>query len=459
MKRNIFILVFLLLCGLSVFAQKLSIRDSGEMIAYNGEGKYSIIIIVANDTYKLTFSTSQDGPDGSLIESEGQVVTGNQIAYTLTFESEASYGSTLKIECPGYNLLDLPIRLSPNQAIKYYVEDPEDPETKECSEKHWLIGEKYYLASNYVRAKDAYEESLNCWSLSSKIRKDEIEKRIADVDLILHYMKESANINLNYRELYTNYAAIVELNEYDVNAKKKRDEYGEAYANQCTSLKTIATTLLMEKKDVEKATTALNKYIEGGCGEIDWATSKLEEVKRWKKQFSRHTLTYEYAKEASLGLSTGNYNVGRSSGYFTLRMDPDIFKAFRMEDADTLQAEVNVSFGFTIPLFSHDLKSSSNVGLWLFLGPGMTMLTKIGEKYVTAPGDDGDQMPIENTERYKYHFAASPEAGLLFKIPIPGSQHHQIALRYTFQYRYAFKKEDVDLIGKTSNVFGIGFTF
>jgi hypothetical protein len=168
-------------------------------------------------------------------------------------------------------------------------------------------------------------------------------------------------------------------------------------------------------------------------------------------------LTYEYTKGASLGFSTGNYNIGNSSGYFTLRMNSNIFDAFRMEDTDTLQTELNVSIGFTIPLYHLDLKSSSNVGLWLFFGPGATVLADIGQKHPTDEEGESTQEP--NKSRYKYHVAVSPEAGLLLKIPLPGTQRHQLALRYTFQYRYATEKKDVDLIGKTRNVLGIGYTF
>ncbi|MDR1631726.1 MAG: hypothetical protein LBR97_02420 [Dysgonamonadaceae bacterium] len=470
MKKIILFLVLTFICSITVKAQKFTVRQLPDLVAFNGEGKYAIIIILTHDSYKLSFSTPQDGPDGSLIENIDRRQIGNQVEHTLTFECKAANGSLLRIDCPGYNRLELPIKLSPNEAIKYYIEDPEDPETKACSDKYRLLGEKYLRASNsehsdfsaYERSKEAFEESLKCWTITSESDSAMLNKRIRNIDSLIYYIQEAESGRYNNKKIYDYYEAAYQINPDDENITRKRREFNQKYRQECQEYRRDAEQLLKEKKDVKETNAVLEKIIDLGCSDTDsdWAKGGLREVERWKNTFSRHTLTYEYEKGTSLGISTGNYNIDNSSGYFTLRMNPNIFDAFRMKDADTLQTELNVSFGWTIPIFHWDLKSSSNVGLWLFFGPGATMLANIGQKYTTVEEEEEEESTQEpNDSRYKYHFALSPEAGLLLKIPIPGSQRRQLALRYTYQYRYAIEKDDVDLIGKTKQVLGIGFTF
>jgi len=462
MKKIILFLVSALICSITVKAQMLTVKQMPDLVAFNGEGKYAIIIILAHNSYDLKFSTNQDGPDGSLIENIDQKQIGNQIESTLTFECKAANGATLRIDCPGYNRFTLPINLSPNEAVKYYIDDPEDPETKACSEKYRLLGEKYFLSAVYDKAKDAFKESLKCWTVTSGVDSSLINKRLSDIDSLNYYLQtaEFADKKYDYKKSSECYDAAFIINPDDRSIVNKRRESFQKYDQVCKEQRSKAE-LLLKRKDGKSLKPVLEKVIELNCSDVDvnWAKDKMLDIERWKNLQSRHTLTYEYAKGASLGFSSGNYNVDNSSGYFTLRFNPNLFDAFRMDDTDILQTELNVSFGFTLPVYIYDIESSSNTGLWLFFGPGGTVLANIGQKYITDNNEGGEPIQKVNTSRYNYHYAVSPEIGLLLKIPLPGSESHQIALRYTFQYRYAIQKADVDLIGKIRHVFGVGFTF
>ena len=463
MKKIILFLLLALIGNITVNAKTLTIKQLPDIVGYNGEGKYGIFIILAHNYFQLEFSTNQDGPDGSLIENlDKEIVNGNQTKYTLTFDCKRAYKNQLQIKCLGYDQLNLPILLESNQAIKYSIDDPEIPDTKECPEKHRLLGERYFSMTSYDRAKDEFNESLNCWTITSGVDSANVNKRIRDIDSLTFFIREAelAEKGYDFKKAKTCYEAAYKINPFDNKIEIKKIEINNIISRDCQNNREKADRYF-KQKDAEKLTPVLESIINMDCSSIDvnWAKDKQIEMENWKNMKSRHVLTYEYDKGASLGISSGNYNVDNTSGYFTLRLNPNIFNIFRMADTDTLQTELNVSFGFTIPLYHHDLKSSSNIGVWLFFGPGGTMLANIGQKYTTDFSETEESAQKINDSRYNFHYAISPEAGLLFKIPIPGSQNHQIALRYTFQYRYAIDKKDIDLIGKTRHVFGIGFTF
>jgi hypothetical protein len=196
------------------------------------------------------------------------------------------------------------------------------------------------------------------------------------------------------------------------------------------------------EKDYENAKDLYKKVVSLGCYNSANATVRLQEIKEIEKnkQQLSHVLTYEYADNTSIGISTGNYKEHKTSGYFTLRLNPDVFETMRSNLEDSKKPEINVSFGWTIKTVKP---------IWIFFGPGYT---GVGE-YVY----DEEDINKEDDPKIKIHSAVSPEIGLLGKIKI--TKGFGVALRYTFQYRFALKKDTEDYIGKTKHVFGFGFCF
>jgi len=101
-----------------------------------------------------------------------------------------------------------------------------------------------------------------------------------------------------------------------------------------------------------------------------------------------------------------------------------------------------MSFGWTLhtPL---DVKNA--FGLWMFFGPGATSVFNVN---------------YQSMSETKFHpiFAISPEVGAMMKIRI--AKKDVLALRYTYQYRYALKKAEEQYFGGISNhVFGVGFCY
>jgi hypothetical protein len=459
MKKIAFIFIFIcFVC--SVKAQgELKPTKLNDMIAYNGEGKYGIIIIQTHEYFRLKFSTNLDGPNGSLIEKETKkVIGGVQIEYTLTFDAKKASGTVLNIECQGYRLLSIPITLSANEAIKYYVDDPGYPGSKNCSKAHKLYADEFFDAAAYDKAKDEYQAALDCWDVTFDVDSAELKLKISNVDQITSLLKDIADAESkkDYHLIYDIYRTAYTLNAKDPSLKKKYLESMNDFNNECNRCYEEAERLFLLKKYSE-ASDMFQQVIDWDCPNRLQAARKQPEAQRMheegKNLLSYHVLTYEYQKSASFGFSSGNYKVNKTSGYFTLRFDPQIFETFRLEKNGSLAAEADMSFGFTIPLkflqFPVKIKDETYTGLWLFLGPGMTDLLQVSPE---------DSTPLSETSRYTNHLAVSPEAGLLLKIPLWTNKSHLI-LRYTYQYRYTLKKDDQDLIGKSKNVIGFGFSF
>jgi hypothetical protein len=191
------------------------------------------------------------------------------------------------------------------------------------------------------------------------------------------------------------------------------------------------------ENDYNNAEDLYNQVVAQYCAASASAIRRLQEI-RIKRQLP-HVLTYEYAKNASIGISTGNYKDNHVAAYFTLRLNPAVFELLRDDQKEKDKPELNVSFGWTFKTIKP---------VWLFFGPGYTAVSE----------NIYDETDIDREDpKLKIYHAISPEAGILCKFNLSGKIG--VALRYTYQYRFALKKEQEDYIGKIRHVFGAGFCF
>jgi hypothetical protein len=187
-----------------------------------------------------------------------------------------------------------------------------------------------------------------------------------------------------------------------------------------------------EERNYQRAQPLYEKVIERSCNESSIAYERLQAM----SVKHPHVLTCEFALNTPFGISSGNYKDHKVSGYFTLRFNSELFELLRTAEDEKLKPELNVSFGWTVKVIKP---------VWVFFGPGYTGVGK----YIVESDDDKLKLKINH--------AISPEVGLLGKIVL--ADKIGIALRYTFQYRFALEKENIDYIGKTRHVLGIGFCF
>ncbi|MDR2385351.1 MAG: hypothetical protein LBD80_06800 [Tannerella sp.] len=394
MKYGFYFFALMLSITGNMTAQELKYEQTPENIAYNGEGRYAIIIIRANNSLELEFSTNLDG-DRSVIKKIEKNEVGNQTEYTLTFDALQVNEAKLQIQNKKYNQLIIQFKLSPNGAVAFVVKDPDDPDNAPCHIKHKKYGDKFFLAANYEGAKDEYSSSLECWPENER-GVATVKRRLADIETISYLMEEIKNTD-DRKKIYELYDQAYRLNPADKDMEEKKENVFKDYT--------------------------------GGT------------VKDGNRNQPHYALTYEYGTDAPAGLSAGIYKPEKIGAYFTLRLNPHIFAMMSSNTKKSFKAEFNTSAGLSVPVLT-----TEHVSFWTFLGAGYTGVAQHMKKSYTS-----------SDYKTYLHSAVSPEAGILMKIPLQGTD--RIVLRYTFQYRYALDRENGDFIGNIQNVIGVGFNF
>jgi len=367
---------------------------------------------------------------------------GNEIYYQL--DLNAQQFSSLWVNVNGFSPLFLPLEnLRPNQWIRYNVYDP-DSTIVDCFHQLDREAMKLFQAANYEDAKGKYEElSKTCSDLKDE-EKVYVDTKIKMIDT-LSMWRNMANeyfTDTNYAKAMEYYGKIYAQNPADEQSHGRIFESQQKLSESCELDFTKAEDYFNDK-DYVNATIWYEKVRSQSCFNSTEAEKRLLTIKNIqenKKQCAT-VLTYEFAKDAPIGFSIGTYKDHKVSGYFTLRFNPDVFEAIRTSTDSTKRPELNISAGWTIPIVKP---------VWIFFGPGYTGVGK----FVT--NNNTDNNASTNNLTFKINSAISPEIGLLGKIVLGKVG---IALRYTFQYRFALEKDEQDYIGRIRNVFGIGICF
>jgi tetratricopeptide (TPR) repeat protein len=437
MKRYLFFLFTLF--PLFIYGQTLqSTEDKSKASVYSNSDEKTTKAAVVIECYKSLEFVFRSAIGGKLDPFSVEEF-GNKKIYTIEVERSSDYlEDDLIILNQRYAPLSIPLReLMKKQKIHFYVEDPDDPEGKSCYVKNKNQGDKSFEAASYEKAKEEYRLALACWDAP---KDSYINNRIMVIDSITYFkLIAEAAFNLQeYRRSAEAYLNAYYLNINDQYLEEKKGEASLKFVEFCRDCYNTAEAYYNER-DYVNAENYYKKMLRQSCPGLLEAQERVRQIEIKQTQ-NYHALTYEYATGVGIGISSGNYKEHhKSSGYFTLRLDPNVFEMIRASEEEVKKTEMNVSFGWTLEIYKP---------VWLFFGPGYTGLGQ----YVRDVDSKETDKP-----KLTLHHAVSPEIGLLGKIPILGKD--RIVLRYTFQYRYAFKKEDDDLIGKTRHVFGIGICF
>ena len=438
MKTIILILLFFV--TLSVSAQR--------PLVYNNITKEGEVYPMGKNTYaRVTISIAMNlkpyfkNKDLQLNPVKTDTL-GNEIYYQL--DLNAQQFSSLWVNVNGFSPLFLPLEnLRPNQWIRYNVYDP-DSTIVDCFHQLDREAMKLFQAANYEDAKGKYEElSKTCSDLKDE-EKVYVDTKIKMIDT-LSMWRNMANeyfTDTNYAKAMEYYGKIYAQNPADEQSHGRIFESQQKLSESCELDFTKAEDYFNDK-DYVNATIWYEKVRSQSCFNSTEAEKRLLTIKNIqenKKQCAT-VLTYEFAKDAPIGFSIGTYKDHKVSGYFTLRFNPDVFEAIRTSTDSTKRPELNISAGWTIPIVKP---------VWIFFGPGYTGVGK----FVT--NNNTDNNASTNNLTFKINSAISPEIGLLGKIVLGKVG---IALRYTFQYRFALEKDEQDYIGRIRNVFGIGICF
>ncbi|MDR1458811.1 MAG: hypothetical protein LBI60_01145 [Bacteroidales bacterium] len=340
---------------------------------------------------------------------------------------------TLEINVNGFSPISIPLILNANSWYRYHIYDP-DSTIVDCYNQLMREGMNLFTNGMYKEAIEKYLSVKKCSEIEDMER---VNKQIALIDSIQKWsiLADAAFARSDYSTAIKNFQHILENNPKDSYNRIRLMEARQQQTKDCAALFRMAENYFYDN-DNNSAKPLYEKVVEKSCNESSLALEKLQKI-RSKGQLS-HSLTYEYAGNVPIGLSTGSYKEHKAGGYFTFRFNPDLFEMIRTDGDEELKPELNVSFGWALKVVKP---------IWIFFGPGYT---GVGQYVYTAEDINKEEGPT-----LKIYSAISPEVGLLGKIPLGRNAKVGITLRYTFQYRFAIDKESEDYIGKIRNVFGI----
>lgn len=432
--KIIFTCVFFTAISLTIFAQRpLTVIDRSQPNdTYLGQNKFACVTISAPKILQPLF---YEGDSKKLPEETDS--TGLDINYHLKFEIVKGYErNKITIHANSFEPLALNFWLNPNQQLKYYIFDA-DSTIIDCYNQLTREGMSLFRSGLYEEAQKKYEVAKTCSNVPTE---NDIDVRIALIDSISTWktLGEVAFDTSNFLEAIKWYRKGFTLNPDDKFIEKCLSQSMAVQTENCR-VNFETAEKYFEDRDYNNAETLYKKVIELRCGNEHYAVQKIREITNLKKLSS--VFTYEFEQDVPIGFSTGKYKDNKSGGYFTLRVNEEVFEALRSNLGADGRPELNLSFGWTIKLVKP---------MWIFFGPGYTGVGKYMAEEI-APGSTEEKLKLNISH------AVSPEIGLMCKIPL--LKKIGIAFRYTFQYRFALDKQDIDYIGKNRHVFGAGFCF
>lgn len=432
--KIIFTSLFIIVFSLNILAQRpLTMVDRSQPNdTYLGQNKFACVTVSSPKALQPLFYEGDVKKLPEKIDS-----TGSDINYHLKFEIVKGYErNKITIRANGFEPLALNFWLNPNQQLKYYIFDA-DSTIVDCYNQLTREGMSLFRSGLYNEARKKYEAAKTCSNLPAE---NDIDIRLVLIDSISTW-KTLGEVAFNtskflgaikwYQKAYTQ-------NPDDKFIGKSLSQSMNAQNENCR-VNFETAEKYYEDRDYVNAELLYKKVIELQCVNSQYAIQKIREINSFK-QLS-HVLTFETEKDVPIGLSTGRYNENMSGGYFTLRVNKEAFEAVRSNLGAAARPELNLSFGWTIKLVKP---------LWIFFGPGYTGVGK----YIAEEASAGSS---EEKLKLNISSAVSPEVGLMCKIPL--AKKIGIAFRYTFQYRFALDKQEIDYIGKNRHVVGAGICF
>ena len=451
MIRKLFLFVIAAIISQMAAAQGvLQVTDlTNPNDVYPNDDNNGVVVVKCNKSIPLSFESSMDKTaDPYNIESEG-----NDCVYYIEFPTGNKYrGRVLSIIAAGYTKVDVELDVKPRGAITLLVVDPHSMVDAGCYRGHRNKGMDEIKKMNYDEAKNHFMLASMCSDCDTL--ENNVNLALVDSLIILREEADKAYKILDYREAVRLYEHIVELNPYDTFAGNRYNITMNKYAQECQSLFNQAEFYYKEKY-FDKADELYQRVIDYKCMNEGQAMIKHQQIQRsiTMKQNHSRLFTYEYMKDAPIGISTGSYHSKRTGGFFALNFNKKVFEMMRNNCKMPDMPEASVSFGWTRKIVSP---------VWVFFGPGFT--TKFyygnykpleGERTVW-PGTDGNPNGTLDGEvddkKVNVGWAISPVVGLCVK-------YSYFAIRFSYQYRFAMESNLKDFIGKQRFTIGVGLAY
>ena len=442
MKKFTLICSFLFISFTFLFAQRnLEVKEKTEGLSVftdkdtslDGSAGQAGATISCPLTLELTFSSNVDTKVDVYKTEERGGLRYYYLRFIVGRYRGASYDNRrLEVNASGFLPLRFALTLQPSESKSFEVFDPNATVGVGCFYQFFNEGAELFKQAFYIEAQEKYKLSMECTDAPANVN---VKERIADIDtiLILRVKADEAFEQQFFRIAMECYQKIFALNNEDQHANSRLNESRVKYLEFCDTYFRNAEDFFASGK-YDKAKQLYETILAQSCPKITEAGLRLVDIRNIEAARSQRAqvINYEFAQNAPIGLSVGRYREDKVRAYFSLRFNTQLFEAMRSNPDSVKRAEVNMSVGANIMVVKP---------VWLFAGLGYTGVGKLENEY----------KDIGETEFYLYD-ALSPEIGVLGKIG-------PVVLRYTFQYRFALKKEFEDKIGKVKHVFGLGICF
>ena len=441
MKKSILILATLFSLCYSTYSQRvlaykdqtqpLSVFSDKQVEVINAGGSQAGVTIFCSNTLSLSFDSNVDRTVDVYNKEERGGLTYYYLRFTVGRFKGANYdGRVLEVLAPGFLPLKIKIDLQPSEAKAFEILDPNATVGVGCFYENFNAATELFRKSLYTEAKAKFKLSQECTDYQESANIKYIMEAIDSI-LVLRTKGDYFFNALNYNEALNAYQKVLGYNSSDEYALTRKGEVQEKISELCTNYFHEAESFFYQGKYAESL-PLYEKVLELSCSANNReANLRLLEAKKIlsdRKQRAQVVL-YEIAQNTPIGLSYGRYSQVNFLTYLSLRFNPAMFQAISKKDDPKAKPEVDLSFGWNRMVIKE-------VGF--FIGVGYTGV---------------GQWDYTNEEpQFTLYHAVSPEAGVLFKLG-------PIALRYTFQYRYALDSTQQDYIGKMRHVGGIGICF
>lgn len=463
-----------LLAMTSVFAYAQNVLEVSNVSqpndVYSSANDEAAVAIYSHQSIPLSFSSTMD----KSVEPFKVDVQGSDSIYYLSFPTGNRYrGRVLVISAPGFNSLEIPLELEPKQLVTLKVTDPNALVDAGCYREHRNRGIIEMKNMNYAEARNQFVVAREC----TDVDEEENEKNIALIDslLLLRSSADDAFKNLDYAKAMKNYLEITKLNPYDTYASDQYSKSSTNFISDCELYFKKAESYYLEK-DFAMAKELYQRVIDKECENAKIAEMRMHTINSiaLARKDRARVFSYEWREDVPIGFHYGKYNQHKVGGFFQMDFNKYALDALRSDCyySDERFPELNMAFGWTVKIANP---------VWIHVGPGFTGkiyygsylskefptkgygetnlldLKKMGlDKNPDLTKEDvknsNDQNLQDAWQKANFAIAVSPVIGITAKYSF-------VALRLTYQYRWAIESKLSDFIGNSRFSIGIGVAF
>ena len=429
------------------------------------------------------FESDKTFKESKLIPNKTELSDADDYVYHFIFSAKKQNRVMLAISSPGMGSVTIKSDIGAKLVKSFRINRPFNFVVESCYPEHRDMALEEIKKGNYTEALEHLRQGNECFD------KDSIEnaENIRYVNMLVKFRKDgdAAFDRNDYKNAMGNYAQLYHLNQSDSFVKRRYKTCQDFLIYECNILYERAKSFYSEKqykgainilqeyiskaKDIDDAYNR-DKLCEDGMKFLEKISSEYQTMDKKEKRRSEYmgVLTYEYRKDVPIGFAYSSLTEYRNGNFIQLDLNLMTFNELRSNCryGDLNFSENNLAFGLTKKLFKY---------VWVHYGPGATFKlyhgTYLHQKYPTFGygesdlldsrfmGNDTD-LPIDEIpdgmesawKKTNLAFAVSPVVGLDLKYKF-------IALRLTYQYRFAIPTKLSDFMGRHRLSLGFGIAY